>query len=111
MKPSVPNRRATSSIQAAVLMHHQDARQLSTGARRTHQVPAYRSIALRRLNGGRLGLDPLVVFGDLLSPGVVWPETLKDGHRGKTADREFLSALQESAAVDVAVNVAVQQVQ
>ncbi len=58
-----------------------------------------------------LGLDALVVFGDLLRPGVVGAQALPNGGGGHAADGELLGAIQEIAPGDIAVDVAVEEVQ
>ena len=68
-------------------------------------------LPLRRGHGRRLGLDALVVLGDLLRPGVVGAEALPDRRGGQAADGELLRAIQEFAAVDVAVDILVEQVE
>ena len=68
-------------------------------------------VALGRGDGDVLGLDAAVVFGHLLRPGVIGTEALPDRGSGQAADGEFLRAIQECAAVDIAVHVAVKKVQ
>ncbi len=98
-------------IQAAILVDHQDSRQLSVRLRRPDQVPADAAIALRRRDGRVFRLDAGVVLRDLLGPGVVRAQAFPDGRSGHAADGEFLRALQEAPAVEFPVDVLVKQIQ
>src|ERR1700680_326078 len=92
-------------------MHHQHAGQLSSGLRWTGQVPPDVFVALWRGYRRVLGLDTAVVLGDLLRPRVIRAEALPDGRGSHAAYRELFRAIQEFAAVDIAVNVTVKEVQ
>ena len=50
-------------------------------------------------------------LGTCCGPGVIGAQALPDGGGGDAADGEFLGAVQEVAAVDVAVDVPVEQVE
>src|SRR5207237_10539724 len=60
---------------------------------------------------GDLGLDPLVVLGHLLRPGVIRTEAFKQRSNGHAANCEPLGAIEEGAAIDIAMHVLVEQIQ
>jgi hypothetical protein len=83
------------------------------------QLPAFsraREVTFDRAVPGRgwhdlvAHLDALVVGRHLLRPRVVGAQALEDGRDGQAADRESAGAVEESAAVDVAVLVFVEEV-
>ena len=55
-------------------------------------------------------MDARVVLGNLLRPSVVGTEAFPNRGGGQAPDGELLSALEEGAAVDSAVNVTVEKV-
>ena len=91
-------------------MNHQNSGLLST-AGRARQVAFDAAIAIRRLDGYIFGLNAAVVFGNLLGPGVVGTQALKDRGDGEAAGGEFLGAIHEVAASNVAVNVEVEKIE
>src|SRR5215471_7694683 len=58
-----------------------------------------------------LGLDPRVVFGDLLRERVVWRQALEHGRRGEATDRELRRAVQEFTPTAPAMDVTVEQLE
>ena len=64
-----------------------------------------------RGDGNDLYLDPAVVFGDLLGPGIVRAQALKESANRQAADGEFLGPFEKSPAINVAVDIKIKQVQ
>ncbi len=113
MKPAVPRRRATSSMYGLRPRFSWTTRTPGSlpppgGA---HQVAFDAAVALRRGNGHVFGLDAVVVFGNLLGPGVVGTQALEDRRGGEAADGEFLRAIQKVAALDVAMDIEIEEVE
>jgi hypothetical protein len=77
---------------------------------RAREVTFDRAVPGGRLHGLVAHLEALVVGRHLLRPGVVGPQALEDGRDGQAADRELAGAVEEGAAVDVAVLVLVKEV-
>ncbi len=98
-------------IESAIFVDHEDTRQFSRGLRRPNQISFDAAVAFRRRHGDVLGLDAAVVLGNLLRPGVIGTQALPDPHGRHAANREFLRAFQEIAALDFAVHIAVKQIQ
>ena len=95
----------------AVLVDHENARQLAGGVGRPHEGSLNLAVALRGRHGHHLDLDALVVFGHLLRPGVIGTEGLQDPEGGQAADGELLRAFQESAAVDIAMDIFIEKIE
>ena len=98
-------------VEAAILVDHDDPRQLAAHLRRFGEEPLDRAVALRRLHRHHLGLDPRVVFRDLLGQGVVRLHFRENRRGGQAADGELAGPLQKRPPVDVAVLVLVKEVQ
>jgi hypothetical protein len=69
------------------------------------------AVALRRVDLDRLRRDPLVVLGHDLGLGEPRVEHVEQHRRRDAADGELAGALEEAAAIDVAVNILVEQIQ
>src|ERR1019366_8494652 len=98
-------------VETTVFVDDQDGGDLSRYLGGTNVIAANAAVAIRRRHGDVLGLEPLVVGRDLLRERVVGPEALPKSQGGYAADRELLRAIEECTAVDLAVNVTVEQVQ
>ena len=100
-------------IEPAVLVHDEDAGQLGrrcvarVGAERTDEIALDAAVALRRRHGDVAGLDPIVGLRHLLRRDVVRHQRLDDRGDRQTGDGKSFHAVQEVAAADFAVNVAV----
>ena len=91
-------------------MNNQNAR-LFAAAGWTNQIAFDAAVALRRRNRHIFGFDAVVVFGNLLGPRVVRTQALEDRRNGEPARGEFLGAIQKVTAHDVAMDVAIEQVE
>src|SRR5580698_11164291 len=96
-------------IQAAILMDNDDAGQLryrfgsSIGADRPNEISLDAAVAFRRRHSFVSGLDAVVGARDLLASSIVGHQCGDDrGHR--QAARDFLQAVDEGAAADLAVD-------
>src|SRR5690242_17603855 len=92
-------------------MYHQHRRQLSWGACRTGQIALYIPVSLWRVDRDVLRLDSRVGLGDLLGPCVIVPKAFPDRGSGHARRGEFLGAIEEAPAVDIAVDIKVEKVQ
>ena len=98
-------------IQPAVLVHHQDAGELAGGRGGPDQVATHLPLAPGRRVLDHAGLEALVVLRDLLGLGEARAERIEEHRGGHAADGVLGRALEEAAAVDVAVHVLVEEVQ
>ncbi len=98
-------------VEPAVFVHHQHARQLARGIGRLHEQAFDAARTLRGRHGDDLGLDALVVLRHLLRPRVVRPQHFKQGRGRHAADGKLLRALQKIAALNLAVDILVEQVE
>src|SRR5215813_4674791 len=96
-------------VQAAILMDHDDARQLRNvlracvGADRPNKISLDASIALRGGYGFVAGFDPVVGARDLLAQRIIWHQCTDHRCHRDTA-RESLHAVYECAAADFSMN-------
>src|SRR5207248_8020458 len=98
-------------IQASILMYDQDPWKFSARFRGAGQITAYAAIALWRRNRRILALNPAVIFGNLFRPRIIGTEAFPYRRRCQAADCIFFRALQEVAAIYIAMHVTVKQVQ
>jgi hypothetical protein len=97
-------------IEAAIFVNDEDDRMLAIFYR-TREIAFDRAVPGGRLHCFVANLDAFVIRRDLLRPGIVRRQALKDCHRGQSAGRELAKTIKEGTAVDVAVLVLVKQVQ
>jgi hypothetical protein len=98
-------------IQSTVLVNDEDARQLAFRVRRHREVAPGLGVSLRRRVLDGLGLDPLVVFRNLLGSDELRIQLIEQHRRGHPSGRILRSALQEPAPVERAVHVLIEQIQ
>ena len=94
-------------VEAAVLVHHHDARHRTLHARRAHEVGAHLAVALRRGVAHVFGAEAGVGEAHLLRQRVVRRERGEQGRSRQAAHREARRAVEEVAAAQAAVHVAV----
>jgi hypothetical protein len=98
-------------VEAAVFVHDDDAGQsgwrlgAAIGAERPHEVALDRAVALRRGHLDVFGANPFVVFCDLLAHCVIRRQCVDDHAGREAADGKLLRAAEEGAAIDLAVDV------
>ena len=68
-------------------------------------------LPLRRRHGDVFGLDAAVVFGNLLGPGVIGAQAFPELVAVTPARGEFLRAVEKAAAVDIAVDIEIEEIQ
>jgi hypothetical protein len=95
-------------VEAAVLMDHDDAGRLA-GPRRGRQVPAHLPGALGRLVVEALRLDARILRLHLLGEGEIRREHLQEAQRRDPADGIDRRAVEELAARDAPMDVAVEE--
>ena len=95
-------------VEAAVLVHDEDAGQLPGGVGRAAHVHLDLAVALRRVDLDPLGLEALVVLGHLLRLGELRIQHVEQHHRGHAADRELGRAVEEGAPIDVPMHVVIE---
>jgi hypothetical protein len=96
-------------VQAAVLVHDQHTGQLACRAGGPREVPPHARVPLGRRVGEVLGLQALVVLGNLLRLGEPGVQRIEQ-HRGRHSTGGVLRRLvQEAAAINRTVHVGVEQ--
>jgi hypothetical protein len=84
---------------------------LAGAAGRSHQVATHLPLALGRLVLDSARLEAAIVARDLLGLGEARAQRLEEHRGGHSADRELGRLLEETAAIDVAVHVLVEEVE